>query len=217
MENSYNDVYQQPLTPIITRSATVTPNPFLVEFQDLNNHRQQIQTPIVNGKHTPILNGKYTPNNYSTQSLVSSTYNTPIGSTPTPPSQRPPLPPIPPRRPQSISPAHPLVSTPKALPPIRIPIDILRRAEKINTEAKNERNTMNSISAEAPKTSPEKNETQLNGNSCYDDSKMIIDPCPCPCQSGAHPKTPNIEVSNGYSYKEPVRGKKMKHSYGFVV
>lgn len=127
---------------------------------------------------TPILNGHHVA---ATKSCVQ------------PP---PPLPPVPPRQ------------RPQALPQMRIPINIVKRAQKTgNEQEKNENQNFNQVDAETPSSSPEKNEPKLNGNSCKDDSKLIIHD-PCPCRSGAHPKTANVRPSN-FAYNEHQnRGKK---------
>ncbi|XP_055323144.1 uncharacterized protein LOC129578440 isoform X2 [Sitodiplosis mosellana] len=164
-ENSdHNEVQQPPLTPTIARSATVTPNPFLMEFTESNGYRPQ--TPILNGNHTAAAKPLVSP----AASVVSSV------------AGRPPLPPVPPRQ------------RPKALPQIRIPIDIIRRGNKVYEQGKTENN--NHVDAEAfentPKISPEKIEPKLNG---------------------AHPKVPSVRLYNGISFKE-IREGLLKPSIG---
>lgn len=175
-ENSdHIEVQQPPLTPTIARSATATPNPFLAE---MNNHRPK--TPMFNGNHTPV-NGKHT-----------SAVRTVFSPTPAVATEQQTLPPIPPRQ------------RPKVYPQIRIPINIVRRGQKIE-QSKTENNNSSPVDVQmagsTPKTTPDENEPKLNGNSCYDDSVLTIHD-PCPCKSGAHPKVPSVRLDNGFGFNQ---------------
>lgn len=100
------------------------------------------------------------------------------------PRPRLPLPPVPPRH------------RPKSLEPIRIPINIVRRAKLENNNSNYDEVSYN------PDGSP--NVPHQNGNCCNNESDMINHDAPCSCQSGAHPKQqqPKSRPENG-GLKEP--------------
>lgn len=208
-ENQQKEIQYSP-SPIIPRSAAATPNPFFNVSLEQDNHCKP--TPVI--KDNQITNGHkqicneiqdiYKNNdqnngfNDSPKKKESSSVAQPIGQTR-------PMPPVPPRQ------------RPKALAPIRIPIDIVKRSREKpcepamnNVESNNAKNMANGNEAKPMNLigSPEKDVVKLNGNSYHHEIGINIDPCSC--QSGAHPKVPQTQKENEVFHTQPVRGKPKK-------
>lgn len=191
------DEYQhRPITPASNGriscppTRTPTPTPSLISFK--NDHRAEspISLPI-----TPASNGRISCPPIPTPSLIS-VQNPRVDSPVLFNSQATPsVPPIPPRQ------------RPKALAPIRIPLDISRRRNSSASEKSNNQNNLNH-NGNHSEVSPEKiiiEPIKQNGNYCDDAFKPQIEQTSC-CQLGAHPKKPQIDQNTNCFPMQPVLG-----------
>lgn len=193
IENT-NEYQHRPITPAsngrISCPPTPTPTPSLISVK--NDHRSDspISRPI-----TPASNGRISCPPTPTPSLIS-VQNHRVDSPVLNNSQATPsVPPIPPRQ------------RPKALAPIRIPLDISRRRNSSTSDKFNNLNNLNHNGNHSD-VSPEKiiiEPIKQNGNSCDNDFKHPIEQTSC-CQLGAHPKNPQINQNTNYFPMQPALG-----------
>lgn len=166
----------------------------------VQNGRSVTATPTLNPFLTNMcveINGR--AESPCTKATISTPQSTPKSATQRPTS----LPPVPPRQ----------RATSDEVPKIQIPINIVRR-QNLN---KPEHNNVSSVEVNGKPSTVKQLETiplsngipKENGNSYHTETESPTHDSPCPCKSGAHPKSksPQTTQENGFFKTQQCPGK----------
>lgn len=156
---------------------------------------------------TPTSNPFLTNVSVEINGRAESPYSKATNSTPQSAIQRPTsLPPVPPRQRATFT----------DVPKIQIPINIVRRQKPNETE----HNDVSSVEVNGKSPTIKQSEMipssngipKENGNSYHSETESPTHDSPCPCKSGAHPKStsPQPNQANGFHKTQPCPGKSNK-------